>query len=240
MFDSFTLPPVLSVASVQASDVVYAAGTEGSFLAQPPLWGAVAVVASVLAYSGVWRGWARTPVTAFGKVPFPFGIGFFGVGILMTAIPFPIPYPANQILAYFALALMMFSVIGVLWLPRFLLPRWFKDEKGLLLRKTERPVRVDGADSAFLAPSTGKSIAPESVDGDRGSKAARDDILKVPEPGNPGGATAIGGYIGGAIVDSGVGSPGADPRGFDAGAKSSEMRDEALGGPEDEDRSPSD
>ncbi|MBF4622784.1 hypothetical protein [Clavibacter sp. VKM Ac-2872] len=210
---------------------VSAVETRGSILAQPPVLGTIAVIASALAYLGVWRGWARTPVPALGTLPFLFGLGFFGAGLLLVSLPIHLPFPANRIFGDFILDIMfvsMVGMVGMLWLPRFRLPRWFKEEHGLM-RKKLSPAEGDAGEAGDQVGSRESDLMAHLLTSrDPGPDDARQALRHVPRSRGPGDTTLISGYLGGAIDGHRVGALSAD-----LGAGSGEMLATAFGpGPE--------
>jgi len=215
---------VLPLDSVFASGGIYAVETQGSILAQPPVLGAIAVIASALAYLGVWRGWARTIIPGLGRLTTPFGLGFFGAGLLLVSLPFHLPFPANRIFGSVILFIMFVGMVGMLWLPRFLLPRWFREEHGLIRKK---PSQVgDGSGSSVHTTGSREAdlrsrmlTSPED-----GSETTAEGLRRAVESRSPGDTTLISGYLGGAIDGDRIGSLSAE-----SGKGSGEIMDTAFG-----------
>lgn len=85
----------------------------------------------ILAYTGVWKGWIRV-VRGFGST-----IGFaclwvglaFLAGVLASAVD-GTSAVASTILFVVAAILLGITVVGLFWLPQFLLPRWYRVLRG--------------------------------------------------------------------------------------------------------------
>lgn len=97
--------------------------------------GVIAAALGVFAYLRVWRNWIR-PV-APGHYGYSVGFGFLLFGIAAIAIGISswllaaeLRSAAVVVGAIGALAMLSFAV-SLFWMPRFLLPAWFKTLKGL-------------------------------------------------------------------------------------------------------------
>lgn len=87
-----------------------------------------------LAYSGLWGSWARwkPPAVSIYYFPYlPLGIGWTGVGLLLGAVGFALPPPAQMPLAFLVVAILVLGLIGMGFMPRVLLPRRYRAAKGL-------------------------------------------------------------------------------------------------------------
>ena len=98
------------------------------------LMGLVFLGVGVLAYSGFWRWWARMkrPIVTMFYFPYlPLGIGWMGVGLLVLAAFILFPPPARLPVIYLGLFVEILAVCSAMWMPRALLPRWYRAAKGL-------------------------------------------------------------------------------------------------------------
>lgn len=85
----------------------------------------------IVAYTGVWKGWIRVR-RGFGAT-----IGFawlwlglaFGVGTVALMVE-SASRSTFFVLIGFAAVLLLIAIVGFFWLPRFLLPRWFRVLRG--------------------------------------------------------------------------------------------------------------
>lgn len=85
----------------------------------------------VLSYTGLWKGWIRVR-RGYGST-----IGFaslwlglaFAVGTSAIAIGAS-SGPVFLVLSGIAAALLAVAMIGMFWLPRFVLPEWFRVLRG--------------------------------------------------------------------------------------------------------------
>jgi len=92
--------------------------------------GLILMVPSGLAYTGVWRRWARRT-----HLHWPFGVGWAGLGLAWTDIGALI---AEKVDEGTGLAVMdvgavlgLFGIVAAFMLPHFLLPTWYRRMKGL-------------------------------------------------------------------------------------------------------------
>jgi len=95
------------------------------------LLGVVFLVLGAVAYSGRWKGWMRVR-RGFGST-----IGFawlwLGAAFLTAAVGLLVnPYSpaAFAVLIGLAAILLLVAIMGAFWLPRFLLPRWYRAWRG--------------------------------------------------------------------------------------------------------------
>lgn len=100
----------------------------------------VFLTVGALAYSGLWRSWARwkPPVVSIYYFPYlPLGIGWTGVGLLLGAVALVLPPPAQMPVAFLVVAIVVLGLIGMGFMPRVLLPRWYRAAKGLDRRASD-------------------------------------------------------------------------------------------------------
>ena len=93
--------------------------------------GAIAMaIGGVLAYRGVWRSWAFRPLG--------FGLGFM---LLYIAVAYWAIRVAGPLLAggvkllaavflFIGIGSMILAMVSMIWLPKFLLPTWFRTVRG--------------------------------------------------------------------------------------------------------------
>ncbi|MGP3536617.1 hypothetical protein ACTU3I_17640 [Microbacterium sp. RD1] len=85
------------------------------------------IVAGVLAYTGRWKGWiatARGYGTYIGFSLLYLGVAFALAGLALSLAD--VSRPAFLILIAVAGVALVLAVIGFWWLPRFLVPEWFR------------------------------------------------------------------------------------------------------------------
>jgi len=90
--------------------------------------GAVIFLAwGVLSYTGTWKGWIRVR-RGYGST-----IGFaslwLGLSFAVATGAFlmePLSRPSFFVLSGLAAGLLIVAIVGFFWLPRFLLPEWFR------------------------------------------------------------------------------------------------------------------
>jgi hypothetical protein len=101
-------------------------------------------VAGVNAYSGRWRGWAVKRYFTFVLYPagqsWALGLALMGPGLLLVQVAALLPKPAGRPLGVLAIVLLLLGGIGLFYVPRPLLPRWYRAVKGL----DRGPLRVSG------------------------------------------------------------------------------------------------
>ncbi|MFT2712695.1 MULTISPECIES: hypothetical protein [unclassified Clavibacter] len=88
----------------------------------------------LLAFSGLWRWWARLkpPVVSIYYFPYlPLGIGWMGVGYAVMAPGLFLPPAIEMPVIYLGVAIVFLGLIGMRFMPRALLPRWYRAAKGL-------------------------------------------------------------------------------------------------------------
>lgn len=149
------------------------------------VFGVIFVIMGGLAYSGKWRSWSTSRVLRVYRV-LPIALGWAGVGSLVLAVANVIPEPLAEILGFPALAFIALCVPGMAWLPSFMLPRWYRLQRGL-----ERRARRDGTPEMRAAEQ-----ALSSSDASGGA-------LHTDSSAEAGFAAKIGGSVGG------VGAPDA-------------------------------
>lgn len=95
-----------------------------------PVLGSLAfLIGGVLAYTGRWQRWAVT--TRLGAYAVGFSLLYFGLAGVCAAIFFALrgtPFlPVGVAFLIVCVPAALVAVLSIFWLPRFLLPRWFKD-----------------------------------------------------------------------------------------------------------------
>ncbi|WP_445337363.1 hypothetical protein [Clavibacter sp. CFBP 8614] len=98
------------------------------------LMGLVFLGVGALAYSGVWRWWARMkrPIVTMFYFPYlPLAIGWLGVGLLIIGAFILFPPAARLPVIYLGIFVEILAVCSAMWMPRALLPRWYRAAKGL-------------------------------------------------------------------------------------------------------------
>jgi hypothetical protein len=144
--------------------------------------GIILMAVGALAYSGRWRSWSTASALRIYEVA-PVALGWAGVGSLVGGLSDFLPLPLADIVGYPATAFFVLCLVGMVWLPRFMLPRWYRIQKGL-----ERDVRV--GKGARRRNGSSASGVGEGV-GIAGSADGPEDVSF---------ATTIGGSVGGVGV----------------------------------------
>lgn len=142
----------------------------------------VFIAIGVLAFSGLWRWWARWKPrfwTIYYFPHLPLGIGWMGVGLAVMAAGLLLPPAVEMLVIYFGVAISFFGLIGFGFMPRALLPRWYRAAKGLDRRA---PDASRGA-SVSRDPSTGQKVVERAEDDaapPKGSpdKAPVDEVMR--------------------------------------------------------------
>lgn len=137
-----------------------------------------------LAYFGVWRRWARRHVYSPFKL-IPLGLWWMGVAFLVSGLTAAVPESMVGYVLLPCLAFGLVGFVGIVWLPRPLLPRWYKIEKGLLPASAEKRV-----------------VPSASASGDSRSHGPLDEDLQGEAERRFGAASRLGGVIGGAAPES--------------------------------------
>lgn len=95
------------------------------------LLGAVFLVLGVVAYTGRWKGWIRAR-RGFGST-----IGFawlwLGAAFAMASVALLVESYSREVffvLLGVAAVLLVVAIVGAFWLPRFLLPTWYRTLRG--------------------------------------------------------------------------------------------------------------
>ncbi|MDI9890380.1 hypothetical protein [Microbacterium sp. IEGM 1404] len=95
------------------------------------LGGILFLAGGIVAYTGTWKGWIRVR-RGFGAT-----IGFawlwIGLALLVGAAALLVESasrPAFFVLIGVAAVLLSVGAVGLFWLPRFLLPAWFRVLRG--------------------------------------------------------------------------------------------------------------
>ncbi len=85
----------------------------------------------IVAYTGLWKGWIRVRRGFGATIGFAWlwlGLGF-AMGTLALLVE-PYSRPAFFALIGLGAALLVVAAVGFFWLPRFLLPQWFRVLRG--------------------------------------------------------------------------------------------------------------
>lgn len=79
------------------------------------------LVIGLLAYTGVWRGWALGGLryAAFGAL-------WWGAGACLLGVAELLPRGGAEVTAVLAIALMLTGAMALFWLPAPLTPPWFR------------------------------------------------------------------------------------------------------------------
>lgn len=90
--------------------------------------GTVSVFAGIMAYLGRWRRWAESSAYVFH---YGFSLLYFGSGILCLTVSAAMPRQLELVDKLFVVwgPLMAVGLFSVVWLPAFMLPRWFREER---------------------------------------------------------------------------------------------------------------
>jgi hypothetical protein len=155
--------------------------------------GIILVAIGALAYSGKWRSWSTSRALIIYKVA-PVALGWAGVGAIVGGAASTLPEPIEEIVGYPAVAFFLLCLIGMVRLPRFMLPRWYRIQKGL------EP-----------ASHVGASRGARSADG---ALASGEGLGLVPPIGNTA-DMSLGTRVGGSVGGVGVAGPAATERAAD-------------------------
>ncbi|MGC0370795.1 hypothetical protein [Microbacterium sp. SLBN-111] len=95
------------------------------------LTGPIFLAMGIVAYSGVWKGWIRVR-RGYGST---MGFAWFWLGLAFTIAALAmaiddISLPAAMTLLIVAVVPFLVALLGFFWLPRFLLPSWFRVLRG--------------------------------------------------------------------------------------------------------------
>jgi hypothetical protein len=93
-------------------------------------FGIILMAVGALAYSGKWRSWSTSRALIIYKVA-PVALGWAGIGSIVAAVASMLPEPLAEIVGFPAIAFFLLCLIGMVRLPRFMLPRWYRIQKGL-------------------------------------------------------------------------------------------------------------
>jgi hypothetical protein len=121
--------------------------------------GIILVAVGALAYSGKWRSWSTSRALIIYKVA-PVALGWAGIGAIVAAVASMLPEPLAEIVGIPAIAFFLMCLFGMVRLPRFMLPRWYRIQKGLepaapvSIRRGTRSARVS------LVPSSAEGLGP--------------------------------------------------------------------------------
>ena len=144
--------------------------------------GGIFAAIGALAFSGVWRGW--TGMFRLYRV-WPLAVGWAGVGLLVTGVGGVLPQPVSDPVLYAGLAFAGLSLVGMVWLPRPFLPRWYKVQVGLD-RGTSR--------KRVIASASGKARPP--------MRGPLGEDLRGGEETGFGAASRLGGVVGGVAAEA--------------------------------------
>lgn len=144
--------------------------------------GGIFAAIGALAFSGVWRGW--TGMFRLYRV-WPLAVGWAGVGLLVTGVGGVLPQPVSDPVLYAGLAFAGLSLVGMVWLPRPFLPRWYKVQMGLEPQASRKRVVASASEKARPPLS-----APLGEDLGRGEKKGF------------GAASRLGGFVGGVAAEA--------------------------------------
>lgn len=93
--------------------------------------GLVFVVAGIVAYTGLWKGWIRVRRgygSTIGFASLWLGLSFSVAGVAVLVDDYS--RIAAMILIGVAGVLFVLAAVGFFWLPTFLLPRWYRVLRG--------------------------------------------------------------------------------------------------------------
>lgn len=85
----------------------------------------------VLAYTGTWKGWIRVR-RGYGST---IGFAWLWLGLSFTTASVALLFasasrPLFTVLLAVAAVLLVVAIVGFFWLPRFLLPAWYRVLRG--------------------------------------------------------------------------------------------------------------
>lgn len=93
--------------------------------------GPLFIAGGVLAYTGVWKGWIRVRRGYGSTIGFAwFWLGLaFTIGALATAVD-DISAAIATLVLVIAVIPFLVALVGLFWLPTFLLPSWYRVLRG--------------------------------------------------------------------------------------------------------------
>lgn len=97
------------------------------------LFGMGALAAGTTAYSGRWRKWAHR--SGYGH-NFGFSLFYFGVAFIFMGVSLSISQgiiPINALIVVWVM-LAWCGIISYFWLPKFLLPTWFREGREVMVQ----------------------------------------------------------------------------------------------------------
>lgn len=104
------------------------------------LFGLVLLISGILAYTGRYRSW----LVLKSFLPGWPGLagGYIGAMVLLAMFAVPVldvlPAPLSFLLAVLLFACLLIGIIGMFWLPRFLLPPWIREQQDQMRRGEDR------------------------------------------------------------------------------------------------------
>lgn len=159
-----------------------AAATTGQSIGEGLVLGVIFVTLGVAAYSGKWRSWSTWYLLRRFRFA-PLALGWGGIGLLAGVLGNVLPEPAAGIVRSSGLVLIMVGLIGMKWFPRFMLPRWYRIQRGF----ERRPHR----DATQEMKAAERALASDYPGG--GARS-------IGNPVDAGFAATIGGFVGGIAV----------------------------------------
>lgn len=158
---AYSLTAILGMASASSQD----SSTLG-VAAELLVIATICLTVGALAFSGLWRWWARwkPPVVSIYYFPYlPLGIWWIGVGLVVMAAGLFVPPAIEMAVIYLGVAISFFGLIGFVFMPRALLPRWYRAAKGLDRRAPDAPggaAASSGSSSGQTAVVQADKVAP--------------------------------------------------------------------------------
>ena len=87
-------------------------------------------IGGILAYRGIWRSWAFRPLGyGIGFMPLYVAVAYAAIRVAEPALAGDVKWLAAVFLCI-GIASMILAVISLVWLPRFLMPTWFRTARG--------------------------------------------------------------------------------------------------------------
>ena len=88
-------------------------------------------VGGILAYRGVWRSWAfHSPGYGVGFMLLYVAIAFGAGRISVLLLPLGGMKWLAAVFLFIAIGSMILALVSLIWLPKFLLPTWFRTVRG--------------------------------------------------------------------------------------------------------------
>ncbi|OUE24017.1 hypothetical protein BFL36_06515 [Clavibacter michiganensis] len=135
----------------------------------------ICLTVGALAYFGLWRSWARwkRPVVSIFYFPYlPLGIGWAGAGLVVGAAALLLPSAAQMPVVYLGGAISILGLIGMGFMPRVLLPRWYRAAKGL----NRRPSDASRGSGKSQHSSTGHAPVERAAQDAASPEGTRGDV----------------------------------------------------------------